>query len=324
MVADVTIHGKRCSNAKAIQAFPEHFRGQHSANLVKASRWWQQRHQFKGDVGEVNQFSCSRSRLSKRKRHSPKAKSGRGRKRSEWVQYLYPKLVEEFNRLKKSSVKFSSQLLRELAISILVAPNSIFTANSVDPKDNVLLITKITHSWMNQFIDSHNIVFLSQRGRLTCSPKKELQIEMETAYHLGILQRGFASGEFDENLMENLDETHFIVNLDNGHTLGFRGDTTMKYVEVVSGGESMTIVVRISGGRRATIEAPMIIFSNENKSYPIRSLIDDIPGFSTEQGSKGGWIKWFFLNTFWSLVHIKPIFITAKRSYGLIIVVAML
>ena len=121
---------------------------------------------------------------------------------------MYPKLVEEFDRLKKSGVKFSSQLLRELAVSILVASDSIFTANSVDPKDNVLLITKITHNWMNQFMDSHNIVLLSQRGRLTCSPEKELQIEMETTYHLGILQRGFASGEFDENLMENLDETH--------------------------------------------------------------------------------------------------------------------
>ena len=67
-------------------------------------------------------------------------------------------------------------------------------------------------------------------------------------YHLGVLQRGFGSGIFDENLMENVDETHFVVNLDNGRTLGFRGDTTVKYVEVVSGGESMTMVIRISGG----------------------------------------------------------------------------
>ena len=48
--------------------------------------------------------------------------------------------------------------------------------------------------------------------------------------------------------METLDETHFVVNLDNGMTLGFRGDTTIKYADVVSEGESMTLVVRISGG----------------------------------------------------------------------------
>jgi hypothetical protein len=50
---------------------------------------------------------------------------------------------------------------------------------------------------------------------------------MDTTYHLGVLQRGFQSREFDENVMENLDETHLVVNLDNGHTLGFRGDTSV-------------------------------------------------------------------------------------------------
>ena len=93
--------------------------------------------------------------------------------------------------------------------------------NSIDPKDNVLLINKITHSWMNQFMDSHNIMLLSQRKRLTCNLEKELQIEMEIAYHLEVLHRGFASGEFDENIMENLDETYFVVNLNNGRILGF-------------------------------------------------------------------------------------------------------
>ena len=68
---------------------------------------------------------------------------------------------------------------------------------------------------------------------------------MQTAYYLGVLQRRFSSWEFDENLMENLDEMHFVVNFDNGQTLGFRRDTTVKYAEVVSSGESMTMVVHI-------------------------------------------------------------------------------
>ena len=48
--------------------------------------------------------------------------------------------------------------------------------------------------------------------------------------------------------MENVDETHFVINMDNGRSLGFRGDSTVKYADVVAGGESMTLVVRISGG----------------------------------------------------------------------------
>jgi hypothetical protein len=53
-------------------------------------------------------------------------------------------------------------------------------------------------------MDVHNIVLLSQHGRLTCSVEKELQIEMGTAYHLGLLQRGFQSGECDENVIKKL------------------------------------------------------------------------------------------------------------------------
>jgi hypothetical protein len=71
---------------------------------------------------------------------------------------------------------------------------------------------------------------------------------------------------------------HFVVNLDNGHTLGFWGDTIVTYAEVVSGGDSMIMVVRISGGQRSMIEAPMLIFTNAHRSYPIRGLEDTIPG----------------------------------------------
>jgi hypothetical protein len=52
------------------------------------------------------------------------------------------------------------------------------------------------------------------------------------------------------------------------------------YVDVVSGGDSMTMVVRISGGRRSLIEAPMLIFMNGNNRYPIRRLDNNIPGVS--------------------------------------------
>ena len=121
---------------------------------------------------------------------------------------------------------------------------------------------------------------------MTCSPEKETQIEMHIAYHLGVLYRGFQNGNFDENLIENLDETHFTVNMDNGKALGFRGDTSVKYTDVVAGGEAMTMVVRISGGRGSSLEVPMIIFTNANSNYPIRGLEDSVPGVSYRTGPK--------------------------------------
>ena len=87
--------------------------------------------------------------------------------------------------------------------------------------------------------------------------------------------------------MENVDETHFVVNLDNGCTLGFRGDTTVKYAEVVFGRDSMTMVVRISGGRRSMIKASMLIFTNLGSNYPIRGLEDNIPRVCYRTGRKG-------------------------------------
>ena len=52
----------------------------------------------------------------------------------------------------------------------------------------------------------------------------------------------------------------------------------------MSGGESMTMMVRILGGHRATTEAPMLIFSNENRSYLIRGLVDNILRISYRTG----------------------------------------
>ena len=290
MVQDELVHGLSGLYKRTIEAFPEHFRGQKTANVVRAAHWWKQRNGFCNEVEEDTTpmtFSCSRSRVGKQKRLRTKAASGRGNKRAEWVSWLYPRLLHAFEQYKKASVKFSSKLLIELALLILLDQTSPYTIQLRDSKDNRILVEKLTHCWMQQFMHVHNVVLLCQRERLTCSPEKEMQIEMHTAFHLGVLHRGFQSGVFDENLMENIDETHFVVNMDNGRTLGFRGDDAVKYAEVVSSGDSMTMVVRISGGRRAIIESPMLIFTNANGSYPIRAIPDNIPGVSYRTGPKG-------------------------------------
>ena len=175
-----------------------------------------------------------------------KAAVGRAPKRLDLVLWMYPRLLTTFEQFKSAGVKFSSRLLIELAMSILLDLASLYTAQSRDPKDNVLFTSKLTPSWIQQFMHVHSIVLLSQRGQLTCNSEKELQIEKTTTYHLGVQHRGFKSGFFDDNLMENVHETHFVVNLDNSRILGFRSNTIVKYAEVVSGGDSMTMVIRIT------------------------------------------------------------------------------
>ena len=127
-----------------------------------------------------------------------------------------------------------------------------------------------------------------------CSLEKELQIKRATTYHLGVLHRGFETRVFYENLMENVNETHFFVNLDNDRTLGFGGNTTVKYAKVVSRRDSITMVIRISRGRQSMIEALMFIFTNSGSNYPIRGLKDNILGIGDQ---KGGWMRLFLLSS---------------------------
>ena len=49
----------------------------------------------------------------------------------------------------------------------------------------------------------------------------------------------------------------------------------------------MTMVIRISGGRRSMIEALMLIFTNSGSNYPIRGLEDNIPGVCYMTRPKG-------------------------------------
>ena len=101
------------------------------------------------------------------------------------------------------------------------------------------------------------------------SPKKELQIKRAITYFLEMLRRDFKSGIFDENVMENVDRTYFVVNLNNSWTLRFKCDTSVKYTEVVFGGDSMTIVMKIFGGHQSMIEVNLLIFMNLGSNYPI-------------------------------------------------------
>lgn len=101
------------------------------------------------------------------------------------------------------------------------------------------------------------------------------------------MQRAFASGELDDDLVLNMDETHFIVNMDDGKTLDVKGATSVKYHDVVNGGEGMTMVVTLRGGASARLEVPMLIFQNETRSYPMRGLADDVPGVTYRTGPRG-------------------------------------
>ena len=188
--------------------------------------------------------------------------------------------------------------MKVLALNIIEKTKGEYNKNFIDPFDKKPIYDKINSRWVEHFQIKHNIVARSQTGKWLCSLEKMFEIETQVAHHLGQMKRMFDRAELDEGLIENIDETHFVVNMDNGRTLGFRGDDDVKYADVVSGGESMTMIVRITGGPSSHVEAPMIIFQNQNRSYPIHGVPDNVPGVCYRSGPKG-WIdrqlfpEWF-------------------------------
>jgi hypothetical protein len=89
---------------------------------------------------------------------------------------------------------------------------------------------------------------------------------------MGVLKRGFESGEFVDGCMENMDETHFIMDMENGKTLAFSGDKDIEYADVVSASTGMTMMVKVTSNRIGT---PMMVFINDD---PIRGVPDKTEG----------------------------------------------
>lgn len=119
------------------------------------------------------------------------------------------------------------------------------------------------------------------------SSEKGSIIKNKVASHLWKKKKDFENQELHEYNVENADETHFMINVGNGITFGFRGDQGVKYVDVVSGGEDMTVMVWISGERNARIEPGLMVFQSKSISYPIWNVPDDISGVSHCSDPKG-------------------------------------
>jgi hypothetical protein len=97
-------------------------------------------------------------------------------------------------------------------------------------------------------MDYFQIVGQAQTEKLMVSEAKKAYIEKSAAFHMREFAKGFFCDDLNEDFIENADETHFVINMDNGKTLGFRGDNLVKNANVVVGDLKMTMVIRISNG----------------------------------------------------------------------------
>ena len=167
--------------------------------------------------------------------------------------------------------------------------NNVYSSSLMDQRSGKRQYDKVDARWIQSFVQRFRIVQRAQCGKLKLSREKILHLGKETARHLRILKKALQSGEVDETDLSNADETHFVVNMYNGKTLGIAGHQEVRYADVTSAGEGMTMLVRLSGGKNAMIQPPLMVFKNQNRNYPIRNVPDNIPRVAYRTGPKG-WI----------------------------------
>jgi hypothetical protein len=297
MIEDEQAKGKKGLFARTVRQFLGAFCASVNASCTKASRWWSDRENMALQDRE-NRISVNHQQHGILKKILSKAAPGRGRKQKVWVIWLCGELEENFNRLRKAGVKFSPKMLLVLSKDIMQkSTDPVFTHGYVSDAKAVSVIDRIDFRWIQRFMEKYNIVGRAQTGKFMVCAERMEHIEKEIAYHLVVVAREFQSDALDENLFENADETHFVINMDNEKTLGFRGDNNVKYADVVSGGMGMTMLVRLTGGPGAIICAPFMILQNASGSYPIRGVPENFPGVSYRTSAKGFmtqkvWLEW--------------------------------
>ncbi|KAI9921915.1 hypothetical protein PsorP6_001955 [Peronosclerospora sorghi] len=221
MVKDAEENAEKGVAVRAIKNFQADFRGEYKlcANHMKCTRWWKDREGIL-TTADASVKSISTVLNTRVKRVQVKvAVGGRGSQRAPWTERLHELLLVEFSRMSATVIKLSPSLLRTIALAIIEGSEewaAEYGSGYVNLSDNIPVKEKIKTRWVQLFMNSNNIVIRMQTGKLSFSPEKELQIEKTVAFYVGELHRGFTAGILDENLIRNMDETHFVTNLVTG------------------------------------------------------------------------------------------------------------
>lgn len=86
----------------------------------------------------------------------------------------------------------------------------------------------ITNRWVQKCCQRFQIVQRALSGKIKISPAKDCFIEREVVFDLPKLHDQFLADILDEENIENADETHFIIDMDSGKALGFKGSDEVK------------------------------------------------------------------------------------------------
>lgn len=138
-------------------------------------------------------------------------------------------LRSQFDCLHCIGVKFSLQTLRALAFQIVNSSfNKSYHGGTMHPGTEISITAKIKSQYLQSFCKIYGIFSRALISKLQLSPTKEELILKEVAFHLGFTCLALRFGELHEDNVENADETRFLINMENGRSLGFKGEKDVK------------------------------------------------------------------------------------------------
>jgi hypothetical protein len=287
MVEEEKTTGTKGLLAKTVRHFHSVFRAYdeltRKAAMMRVSRWWK----AKLNDGPKNKILTRRTRDERKQMHA-KAFRGRGRKRADWVIALYSDLYDEFHELRRLGVKFSASVLRQVAHQLLKqgSNDTIHGTGLLDPVSKKCMNVLVNSSWIEWFQVAHGLTVRLSTGKGMLSPDTTKDMHHAVARHLCELKRQFDSRLLDEAAVANGDETHVMVNMDNGRCLAAIGDADVKYADVVSCGMfSSDFLVELppsSSPASFSASPPVLLLSEESR---IQCLVSRI-----ELAEKDGWI----------------------------------
>lgn len=292
MVFTVETKGERNISTKTVAKFWQFFRRTRNANLLRASWYWSQREELlsaykKNGSRNNGVYTVVATRDGICVRIAKTAK-GRGRRATPWVKELYTELLEDFELYGKMGVKFNSRLFRHLALRVVRDTDSeLVSPTATDTRSGHLITVHITTRWIEKFMTKHSSVCWMQVGKLSVSATKQEIIDLEVAYHLGRLYREFENGDLNEEDSYNADETHFKLDTNDGRTLAMKGDESVRFADIVSGEDGMTMMLLLGGCPAAEMGLTLLVFKNGKYSYPIRGVPHDVPGVCYRSQPKG-------------------------------------
>lgn len=289
--------------SKAVKQFPSMFPGNSKANLMRASRIWKQREDLLPGAGADQPLLPGvTSRVQKQ------ALPGRGRKRANWSDALQNDLRTCYLRLKSAGYEFNSRNLRSAAEDLIKkGGNPEYSSAVLDPRSKKPVLDCLTSRWVRAFADRFDI-YLDVRGTGNIPASREHQFDLGDkiiAFHVGLLSRAFQKGEIIESDIETLGVFHFVVNPENGYTMGFIGDNSAKYGDILGGSRGMTMLLRLSGGKESKLMPPFMILDDPLRTYPLQGVPDNATDVSYRT-APNGWLDKEVLRQYFSEPKALP------------------